>query len=149
MKYVLDTNVLIDGFRDDFSAQHKLIQAARDGELEALVTKRILGEYRKILHKLIKDPEYKDRIEDFLFMAKEVEPASVEVLIDDPDDIKFIQAAVGGTAHAVVSNDRHLLDIGKVEGIDIITPREAWIRYEEESGASSEWQDFARGLGIG
>jgi len=35
------------------------------------------------------------------------------VVIDDPEDYKFIRAAVGGEADAIVSNDRHLLDIGK------------------------------------
>lgn len=146
---MIDTNVLIDGFRDDFSAQYKLIQTVRDGELQALVTKQILGEYRKILRRLIKDPEYKDRIDDFLFMATEVDSASVDVQIDDRDDLKFVQAAIGGGADAIVSNDRHLLDVGNIEGIDVITPQEAWVRYEEEAGGSSEWEDFARGIGIG
>ncbi|MEX1112583.1 MAG: putative toxin-antitoxin system toxin component, PIN family [Candidatus Andersenbacteria bacterium] len=149
MKYVLDTNVLIDGFQDDFNAQARLVEAVRDGELIALVTSDILREYRNILRRLINDEGYKDRIEDFLFMARACEPVRVDETIDDPDDYKFLQAAVGGDADAIVTNDRHLLDVGKLEGIDVITPQEAWSRFEDETGGSSEWMDFVKGIGIG
>ncbi|MEX0650253.1 MAG: putative toxin-antitoxin system toxin component, PIN family [Candidatus Andersenbacteria bacterium] len=149
MKHVFDTNVLIDGFQDDFSAQAKLVEAVRDGELQALVTSAVVREYRNILRRLIEDPHYTDRIEDFLHMATEVEPVRVEIEIDDPDDYKFLQAAVGGGAQALVTSDRHLLDVGHIDGIDILTPQEAWSRFSDESGSSSEWQDFVRGIGIG
>jgi uncharacterized protein len=42
----------------------------------------------------------------------------------DPDDDKFIDAAVSGGATIVVSGDRHLLALGTVEGIEILTARQ-------------------------
>jgi putative PIN family toxin of toxin-antitoxin system len=42
----------------------------------------------------------------------------------DPDDDKFVETALAGGATAVVSGDRHLLALGKVEGIEILTARQ-------------------------
>jgi uncharacterized protein len=149
LRIVFDTNVLIDGFHDDFSAQARLIDAVRDGEIEALVTPAIMQEYRRILRRLIEDSQYADRIEDFLSMAREVSAQNVHVEIDDEEDEKFFEAAVGGGADLVVTNDRHLLDVGEIEHIRVVTPQEAWAITEEETGGSNEWQAFVEGLGIG
>ena len=145
---VLDTNILIDGFSDDFSHQARLIDAAANGEVIALVTAPIVREYKKILHRLIDNPTYKERISDFLIQAEEVDEEEVDIEIDDPDDYKFLQAAVGGEADLIVSNDRHLLDVGEVEAIRIVTPQEAWSRVEEAVG-SNEWDSYVKGWGIG
>lgn len=42
----------------------------------------------------------------------------------DPDDDKFIDAALSGGATIIVSGDRHLLALGTVEGIEILTARQ-------------------------
>lgn len=42
----------------------------------------------------------------------------------DPDDDKFIETAVVGEASVIVSGDRHLLALGQVEGIEILTARQ-------------------------
>ncbi len=149
MRLVFDTNVLVDGFRDDYSAQARLIEAVRNGALEALTTPQITKEYQLILARLIEDEEYKHRIADFLDCTQKVTPSRVALTIDDPEDYKFLQAAVGGQADGLVTNDRHLLDVGEIEGIAIMTPQEAWVKFEEASGTSSEWQSFVKGLGIG
>lgn len=150
MRFVFDTNVLIDGFQDDFSAQAKLIDAVRDGEITALVIPKVMNEYRLILRRLISDPVYKDRIEDFFTMTEMVNSADADVVIDDQEDYKFIQTALGGQAEYIVTNDRHLLDIGEVEDIRMVSPKEAWqLVQDETSGGSGEWSSFVQGLGIG
>lgn len=42
----------------------------------------------------------------------------------DPDDDKFIDAALSGRAAIIVSGDRHLLALGTVEGIEVLTARQ-------------------------
>jgi putative PIN family toxin of toxin-antitoxin system len=42
----------------------------------------------------------------------------------DPDDDKFIDAALSSGATIIVSGDRHLLALGTVEGIEILTARQ-------------------------
>lgn len=43
---------------------------------------------------------------------------------EDPDDDKYIAAALGGRATFVVTGDRKLLALKEHEGIRIVTPRE-------------------------
>lgn len=148
MRIVLDTNVLIDGFQDDFSAQARLIDAVREGSIEAVMTKMIEKGYRKILRRLIRDKKYAMNIKDFLLKTKVVEPCEVNTVIDDEEDRKFLEAAVGGGASVLITNDRHLLDVGEVGNVQIVTPQEAWNRFEDEEYGQNTWRDFARGLGI-
>ncbi|HMO96868.1 MAG TPA: putative toxin-antitoxin system toxin component, PIN family [Tepidiformaceae bacterium] len=51
-----------------------------------------------------------------------VSPALLEVPLRDPDDLKVIQAAIGGGADLIVTNDADLLSLGTVEGIGIVRP---------------------------
>ena len=48
----------------------------------------------------------------------------VNVVKDDSDDNKFIEAALEGNADYIISQDRHLLDIKEFEGIKMVTPKE-------------------------
>jgi len=43
---------------------------------------------------------------------------------EDPDDDKFIETALVGQAAIIVSGDRHLLDLGKAESVEILTARQ-------------------------
>ncbi len=149
MRIVLDTNVLIDALGDDFSAQAKLIDAVIDGEITALITPAIQREYSKILSKLINNPDYRDRINGFQAAGEQVTPQRVDMTLDDEDDYKFLQAAVGGSADLIVTSDRHLLDAGEVGAIDIVTPPEAWARFEDSDSGDSEWQNLVQGWGLG
>lgn len=45
-------------------------------------------------------------------------------MTQDPDDDKFIDAALTAGATTIVSGDRHLLALGTVEGIEILTARQ-------------------------
>ena len=47
----------------------------------------------------------------------------LDVVDADPDDDKFLEAAVAGNVEDVVSGDQHLLDIEEFRGIEIVTPR--------------------------
>ena len=43
---------------------------------------------------------------------------------DDPDDNRILECAVVGKAGTIVSGDRHLLRIGSLQGIAIVTVRQ-------------------------
>ncbi len=148
MRIVLDTNVLIDGFQDDYSAEAKLIEAVRGGEIIAVASRKMIKEYQLILNRLIADEQYRGKIRDFFSMLEDAEPEYVDAVIDDEEDMKFLEAAVGGEAELLVTSDRHLLDVGEADGVRIVTPEEAIARYEDESGGSKEWQGFVQGWGL-
>jgi len=46
-------------------------------------------------------------------------------LCRDPDDDKFLHAAMGARAPWLVTGDRDLLDVAPIDGLDILTPQAA------------------------
>lgn len=148
MRVVLDTNVLVDALADDLSPQARLLQAVQQGDLTAVVTLAVKREYVNILRRLT-TPEEQTKLGAFLNKTALRQPARVpDLVIDDPDDKKFVEAAVGGEADLLVTNDRHLLDIGAFRSLAILTPAEAWRRWQAEHVGDEEWQTWARGLGL-
>lgn len=154
---MLDTNVLIDAGEDDLNAQSRLIQAVIDGEITAVASVAVEREYRKIIHRLVADQRLGNLLEEFMTVIEEVKPAKMtEISLDDEEDRKILEAAVGGEADLVVTRDRHLLDVGEVRDlpagkqIRIVTPQEAWVHFEdEEVEGGGAWREFVRGIGIG
>ncbi|MHC3381806.1 PIN domain-containing protein [Haloarcula sp. H-GB5] len=56
--------------------------------------------------------------------AEFVDPDEAITAVEaDPDDDKFLEAAVAGNVDYIVSGDRHLLDLDSFRGIDIVEPR--------------------------
>lgn len=149
MRVVLDTNVLIDAYNDDFSPAAKLLDAVRHGELDAVYTRRVEREYHRILRQLIANEDFQARIREFLAAAQITEYAPApDVQLDDEEDIKIVEAAVGGSADVIVSSDRHLLDASPIGNIKILTPNECWVQFSDERGDGGEWADWMKGLGL-
>jgi putative PIN family toxin of toxin-antitoxin system len=57
-------------------------------------------------------------------VAQVVEPrGTLRVIPEDPDDNRVLECAVEGKADYIVSGDQHLLNLGKYQGISIVTVR--------------------------
>jgi len=50
----------------------------------------------------------------------------IDAVPEDPDDNKYIEAAVEGLAQFVVTGDKHLLSLKAYDDISIVTPRAFW-----------------------
>ena len=57
---------------------------------------------------------------------------SVKVIKDDPDDDKFLAAALEGNADYIVSGDHHLLDLKEYKSIPVLTPKDFLATLEDE-----------------
>ena len=54
-----------------------------------------------------------------------VEPEEkIEIVKDDSDDNKFVEAAIAGKADYIITQDNHLLKIKEFRGIKILTPKQ-------------------------
>lgn len=149
MKFIFDTNVVIDGFNDDFSAAAQLIDYVEQGKAQAILTPPIRGEYQVIMQRLITNPEYWQKINHFLQQATMVRPASaVHATIDDPEDYKFLQAAASSNADYIITSDQHLLSLGEYGHTQIVTPQQCWQRLQDESNPSSDWKSMLRSWGL-
>lgn len=125
MRLIIDTNVFVSGvFFGGVPGQ--ILDLWKEGLVDVLMSEEILAEYVDVFRRLAKrypgiDP---DPIVGLLVKkAVFVQPARLpEQVCADPDDDKFVAAALGGQAGIVVSGDRHLLDISGRRGLVVMKP---------------------------
>lgn len=123
---ILDTNVFVAAYWAPSSASARLIRACIDGFARALYTDEIKSEVMHILGLIKVSSDYMEWVEEFWSIAENVEPVVVDsVRTKDPDDQKFLEAAVGGDADFIVTNDDHLLSVNYIGRTEILTPRSA------------------------
>lgn len=116
LRLVFDTNVLVSSLSSR-SATHWLVQGLREARYEMLVTTEILLEYEEVLRR-----KY-DALTAEYFMAGLSELPNVVLatahyrwqLLADPDDDKFVDAALAGSAHYLVTEDAHFRPLSKVD----------------------------------
>jgi putative PIN family toxin of toxin-antitoxin system len=128
MKAVLDTNVLISSVIST-GVPHAVVVKGFEGEFDIVVSVETLTEFRRTLLKYperfhMDEEEVQQEVEMIRYFAEFVDPdESIQAVEDDPDDDKFLEAAVAGNVDYVVSGDSHLLDLDSFRGIDIVDPR--------------------------
>lgn len=123
---LLDTNVFVAAYWAGSSASARLIQACIDGVIRAHYTPEVRREVTRILHTIKVSESYLRWLEPFWEGAVEVNGERVDhVRAADPDDQKFLEAAVGGQTDFLATNDDHLLSIRYVGRTEILTPASA------------------------
>lgn len=131
-KAVIDTNVFVSGVFWK-GPPHRILQAWKRGEFTWVVSPPILKEYRRVLDELAeKYPPGTDRerlLEVFETHAEAVEPvAFARPVCGDPDDDKFLGAALAARAGFVVTGDRALLAVDGFRGLQVIPARDFLVR---------------------
>lgn len=125
-KVVFDTNILLSGHFWK-GPPHRCLVAAEAGLVSMVLSDPIVAEFReKLIEKFNAPPEDADAVVGHLKTYAEVVPAQGRSgwVTPDPDDDKFIDAALAAAATIIVSGDRHLLDLGRIEGVEILTARQ-------------------------
>lgn len=129
MRVVLDTNVVVSRFLSPHGTPARVLGLWEDGTIEVVVSEPVLEEYARVLaydqirarHRMT-DDEFAAIISGFRAFAIVVEPTQrVDVVADDPSDNMFLEAAIAGRCEAVVSGDRHLLDLGEYQGVQVLS----------------------------
>jgi len=144
-KIVLDTNVLIDGIKDEHSAAWRIVDKIFSGEIILCMSRQLKGEYKTILRREISDENYRQRIYTLFDIAEEVHVSNIQHIVqDDPEDDKVIATALHASADALVSEDRHLLDLDPYGDLRIMRPAE----YLNRGTQDSSWGDFAKMIGL-
>lgn len=128
MKVVLDTNVLISGVIST-GITHDVVVAGFHGTYQLIVSEETLTEFEDTLQKYpdkfnMSQTDIRTEVDTIRLFADFVNPEeNLTVVEDDPDDDKFLEAAVAGDVDYLVSGDSHLLDLGSFRDIDIVDPR--------------------------
>lgn len=134
MRAVLDTNVLISGLLWR-GAPHECLLSAEANLYELVLAESILEELRdKLIAKFGNTAEEAEEILAGLRRCAVLVTLTGRTgwISADPDDDKFIESALIGHADIIVSGDHHLLDLGSVEGISILSPRQFLQRLANE-----------------
>ncbi len=125
-RVVLDTNIVVSSALG--GALEEILKKWADDAFVVIVTIDIIDEYFQVINrpKFRLDQSIIDRIVRYLYQFSEfvVPEEKIQIVRADPNDDKFIEAAVAGRAEYIVSGDNHLLELGSYRGISIITGRE-------------------------
>ncbi len=131
LRAVLDANVYVSAFvRPEGPPGQIVKRLLRDGAFEVVLSDDIAAEVLQALAypKVRKNARTKVEpdlwFEDIVVLAQFITgDYEVTAVSEDPDDDKYIAAAIEGRAAFVVSGDPDLLNIREHEGIRIVNPR--------------------------
>lgn len=123
VRVVLDTNVFVAAYWAPESASSRIIEACMSGVIKPIYTAPVKREVLSVLGQIKVRDSYLEWLEPYWAAAEQVEAVRVDdIHIDDPADRKFLEAAAGGEADFIVTNDDHLLRVGYVGRTEVLTP---------------------------
>lgn len=133
MRVVLDTSVIVAGFRSRTGASNLLLQAVAKGRLRPLATTALFLEYEDVLlraeQRLATGMSEADVEGALAALASAAEPVEVHFRwrpqLADPSDELVLEAAVNGSADFLVTHNVKDFEpaAGKFE-LKVITPQE-------------------------
>lgn len=131
MRIVLDTNILISALITKGTPPDQLYQAWLRGEIELVTSTAQMAEVADVLarprlRKFLDAGEAAAIVENIDTRALILDDPPDVDLSPDPKDNPILAAAIAGKADLIVSGDKkHMLALGEVEGIPIVTARDA------------------------
>lgn len=127
IKAVLDTNVIISGIFWE-GAPFEILEAWQKQGFLLVISPPILDEYRRVLDEMTKQrpiPVLGSILQIIELHSEMVTPVRFPAPVcSDPDDDKFLEAALAARADYVVSGDAALLKIKDHQGTQIVRPRQ-------------------------
>lgn len=132
LRAVLDANVLASALiRPQGPPGQIVTRLLENRAFELVASAPIFEELRRCLayprvHRYITatDEEVSLWVAAIELIADPTEGAlNVRAVTDDPDDDKYLVAAMEGRAQFIVSGDAHLLGLGEYEGVRVVTAR--------------------------
>ena len=130
VRAVLDTNVIISGSIMEYGPSFRILKAWEHERFVLIASEDIIQEVDRVFHyprikekRRLRESEIR-KVLGNLREYGEMVPGelALKVVIDDPDDDKFLIAAVEGRADYIVSGDPHLKDLSNYRGTAIIPP---------------------------
>jgi putative PIN family toxin of toxin-antitoxin system len=127
VRVFLDTNVLVAAVATRGLCADVLRVVLASHEL--VVSQQVLDEMRRVLRlKLGVSPGPVADFTRLLRQEAEVVPAVrlPDIELSDQDDLPLLGAAVAARVEVFVTGDRELVELGSVEGMRVVSPRQFW-----------------------
>jgi putative PIN family toxin of toxin-antitoxin system len=125
MKIVLDTNVLVSGLLSPHSPPGQIVRMVAAGDIVLCYDARITTEYRNVLlyPKFNFDVNRVDSLIDVITSAGiPIAAKPVSPLLPDPEDTKFLEVAITGTAEYLVTGNLKHYPKSKRHRVKVIIP---------------------------
>lgn len=130
LRVVLDANVFVSAVLKPQSNLAKIFKLAKEGKIKLVISGDILSEIRSVLlYPKIRKRHCRTPKEVDKFLKKTVRVSfitsgrmKVEEIKDDPEDNKYLSAALEGKGDFIISGDHHLKDLKIFQGIRILDP---------------------------
>ena len=125
IKAILDTNVLISGVFWK-GPPFEILKAWQEQRFRLAISLPILEEYRRVLDEFAKERQMLvlNSILKVIELCSEiVKPVPFsEPVCSDPDDDKFLEAAIAAGADYIVSGDKALLNVKFHHEVEVVRP---------------------------
>jgi putative PIN family toxin of toxin-antitoxin system len=144
VRVVLDTNVVVSRYWSPNGVAAQILGLLRQRRFDLILSSDILREYDRVLrypkiralHRM-NDAEITRVIDDFREVAFMVYPEErLSIIPRDPDDNMFVECALLGRAQFIISGDKHLLNLGSYEQIEILPPADFVRLFTDEHPAN-------------
>lgn len=129
MRAVLDTNLVISATLIQGGNEDRILRAWQRGVFELVLSPQILDELgRALFYEKLRKARWMSETEVVSLLRSLAQesllvPGQVRVTVSrDPEDNKFLEAAIEGRAQYVVTGDKDLLDVRAYRDVQIITP---------------------------
>ena len=117
MKVVIDTNVLLMSLPKT-SPYRPIFDGLIKGNYQLLITEEIFQEYREVIAQKTTE-EIARNLCELLTQLTNVHIVKVyfywNLIVNDPDDNKFVDCAISGNAKFIATNDNHFNVLKNVE----------------------------------
>ncbi len=144
MRIVLDTNVLVSALIAGEGPPGRLLAAVKRGDCTLVTSLYQIEELRRVLDRdrlkpYIRPVEARDLLQSLESVSVVVTELPEVNLSPDPKDNPILATGLAGRTDLIVSGDKQdVLALRHVEGIPIITPREAAARLHRETYGKEE-----------
>ena len=136
-KIVLDTNVVVASLISNGIPFKIINELAFENKVTVCISGPIFDEYVEVLSRpkfsVFKD--FKSRAETFITKIQEVavkfSPDITLNVISDEADNRFLEISVYAKADYLITGNTNDFTKDKYENVDIVTPREFWVKYSE------------------
>ena len=137
LRVVVDTNVLVSGLLNAEGPPARVLDLVRDGDVTLLVDDRILEEYRAVVARpkfrgAIQPAQAEALLDLFSHLGEPVGTRPLDAVLPDPDDAPFLEVAVAGRAHALVTGN--LKDFPPTTGLRILGAADFLLYYATVGG---------------
>jgi putative PIN family toxin of toxin-antitoxin system len=139
MSAVIDTNILVRALIRPRGSVGPVLLRLRMGHYTLLYTQLLLEELVDVLSRPrirnkygVTEDDVKTVMALLLLRGEAVSVNQTLTVCRDPNDNKFLEAAMAGKADVIVSGDEDLLVLAPFNGISIISPAEFLRRLDDE-----------------